>query len=56
MKKKPDAKQVQIRMDEELMVRVKNYLQKLEKDDNLKISFSSASRSLIEKGLDAAGF
>lgn len=47
-------RQQQIRMDDALKDRILTYQQKVEKDTGLEVSFSSAVRSLIEKGLEAA--
>jgi hypothetical protein len=44
--------QNQIRMDDELKDRIRKYQQKVMKSTGLEVSFSSAVRSLIEKGLD----
>ena len=41
-----------IRMDDELKDRIHQYQQQLEKSAGLEVSFSSAARSLIEKGLE----
>jgi len=47
-------RQQQIRMDDDLKERVNAYREKLEREKDLEVSFSSAVRSLIEKGLEAA--
>ena len=47
-------RQQQIRMDDALKDRIRKYQQKVERDTGLEVSFSSAVRSLIEKGLEAA--
>ena len=60
MKKKPSddrpngKRQHQIRMDDGLKVRIRKYQQRVECVTGLEVSFSSAVRSLIEKGLEAA--
>lgn len=54
--KKPNGNkshQNQIRMDDELQARVHKYRLKFEKETGLKVSFSSAVRLLVEKGLEA---
>ena len=53
--KKASQSQNQIRMDEPMKVRVRKYQLQLEKDTGMKVSFSSATRSLIAKGLDVVG-
>jgi hypothetical protein len=56
MKKTPNGNnksQNQIRMDDVLKERIRKYQQKLEKASDIEVSFSSATRSLIEKGLEA---
>jgi hypothetical protein len=46
--------QNQIRMDDALKARISKYQKKLEDaTSGLEVSFSSAARSLIEKGLEA---
>jgi hypothetical protein len=46
--------QNQVRMDDDLKARIRKYQEKLEKTTSgLEVSFSSATRSLIEKGLKA---
>ena len=46
--------QNQIRMDDELKARITKYKERLEKTTSgLEVSFSSATRALIEKGLEA---
>lgn len=46
--------QNQIRMDDDLKARIRKYQEKLEKTTSgLEVSFSSATRLLIEKGLEA---
>lgn len=54
-KKKPTGKsQNQIRMDDDLKARILEYQERLKKaTSGLEVSFSSAARSLIEKGLEA---
>ena len=47
-------RQHQIRMDDGLKDRIRKYQQRVERDTGLEVSFSSAVRSLIEKGLEAA--
>lgn len=47
-------RQQQIRMDDDLKARINEYREGLEKEKGLEISFSSATRSLIEKGLEAS--
>lgn len=58
-KKKPTnggaAKHQQgVRMDEELEARIRKYQELVQKKTGLEVSFSSAVRSLIERGLEAA--
>jgi hypothetical protein len=53
-RKATGKRQQQIRMDDDLKERVNGYREKLEKEKDLEVSFSSAVRSLIEKGLEAA--
>ena len=56
MRKKTDGSnksQNQVRMDEDLKARIRKYQQQIEKTTGLEISFSSAIRSLTEKGLEA---
>lgn len=54
--KKPtnsNKSQNQIRMDDELKARITKYKERLEKTTSgLEVSFSSATRALIEKGLE----
>ena len=45
--------QQQVRMDDDLKARIRKYQQQVGKDTGLEVSFSSAVRSLIEKGLEA---
>lgn len=45
--------QNQIRMDDALKARIGKYREKLKEKSDLEVSFSSAARSLIEKGLEA---
>jgi len=48
-------RQQQIRMDDDLKDRINKYREKLMVEERgLEVSFSSAVRSLIEKGLEAA--
>jgi transposase len=47
-------RQQQIRMDDALKARIRGYQQQVHRDTGLEVSFSSAVRSLIEKGLEAA--
>lgn len=57
MKKLPKGEgksQNQVRMDDALKARIYKYKEKLEKaTSGLEVSFSSATRALIEKGLEA---
>jgi hypothetical protein len=56
---KPAAKgtksQFQIRLDDEAEGRIEKYRKSVEKETGLEVSFASAARALIMKGLDAAG-
>jgi hypothetical protein len=54
MKKKIDSSksQNQIRMDDEMKARILKYQKRLA-TSGLEVSFSSATRALIEKGLEA---
>jgi hypothetical protein len=54
-KGKQIREQQQIRMKEALKARIRRYQEKVHADTGLEINFSSATRSLIERGLDAAG-
>jgi hypothetical protein len=47
-------RQSQIRMDDDLKGRIATYQHKLHKDTGIEVSFASAVRSLIERGLEAA--
>ena len=51
-KSSTNKSQNQVRMDETLKARIRKYQKKLE-TSGLEVSFSSATRSLIEKGLEA---
>jgi hypothetical protein len=46
-------RQSQIRMDDALKARIATYQAKLHKDTGIEVSFASAVRSLIERGLAA---
>jgi predicted DNA-binding protein len=45
-------KQNQIRMSDDLKDRIRKYQKKLKSEGGLDVSFSSAVRALIEKGLE----
>jgi hypothetical protein len=47
-------KQTQVRMSDALKARIRKYQQKIHKDTGFTISFSTAVRTLIERGLDEA--
>ncbi len=54
-KKKMAGKHQQgVRMDESMEARVRKYADRLSKETGLEVSFSSAVRKLIEKGLEAS--
>jgi predicted DNA-binding protein len=46
-------KQFQIRISDEMETRINKYKQHLVKTTNLEVSFTTAWRSLVEKGLEA---
>ena len=53
-KSSTNKSQNQVRMDDALKTRIRKYQKKLEDGTSgLEVSFSSATRSLIEKGLEA---
>jgi hypothetical protein len=47
--------QVMIRMSDALKERIEKYQMQFEKKSDLEMSFATAARSLLEKGLDAVG-
>lgn len=47
-------RQQQIRMDDDLKARIRDYQQKVQKETGLEVNFSTIVRTLIEKALDAA--
>jgi len=54
MKKTAPKGQLQIRVSDETETRIEKYRRQLEKETSgLEVSFSSAARSLLEKGLEA---
>lgn len=46
--------QTQIRMSSVLRARIEKYQKSVEKQTGLKVTFSTAVRALLEKGLEAA--
>ncbi len=47
-------KQTQVRMSDALKAKIRTYQQQVHKDTGFTISFSTAVRTLIERGLEAA--
>jgi hypothetical protein len=52
-RKRVQRKQYQLRVEDALMLRIREYQQKVSKETGFEIGFSAAVRTLIEKGLDA---
>jgi hypothetical protein len=51
---KVQSKQTQIRMDVKLRRRIDQYRAKIRRDSGFEVPFSTAVRTLIEKGLEVA--
>lgn len=52
-KRSQSKQQQQIRMDDALKDRIRDYQKKVHSQTGLEVSFASAVRTLIEKGLEA---